>query len=73
LQVKKRQIEQSPKQQSKWSNKQRIVEENALLKQHRGQLPREKESMRIELCACKRRTRKLAPDFGKDRSKIRSL
>jgi len=73
LQVKKRQIEQSPKQQSKWSNKQRIVEENALLKQHRDQLLWEKESMRIELCAFKRRTRKLALDFGKDHPKIHSF
>jgi len=49
------------------------VEENALLKQERDQLLREKESMRIELCACRRRTRKLTLHLGKDRSKIRSL
>ena len=77
MQVKKRRIEQSPKQQSKWSNKQRIVEENALLKQllkqEHDQLLREKESMKIELCACRRRTRKLTLHLGKDRSKIRSL
>jgi DNA repair exonuclease SbcCD ATPase subunit len=69
----KKRIEQSPKQRSWRSNKRRIVEENALLKQEHDQLLREKESMKIELCACRRRMRKLTLDLGKDCSKIRSL
>jgi hypothetical protein len=39
------------------------VEENALLKQERNQLLQEKESMMIELCACKRIIRKLQSKY----------
>jgi hypothetical protein len=49
------------------------VEENKLLKQHRDRLLQEVEEMKIELCASKRRTRKLLVEQAKDQRKISSL
>jgi hypothetical protein len=69
----KRGRDQSQIQQRWWQNQRRIVEENALLKQDRDRLLQEAEEVRKELCASRRKARKLIMGQAKDRETICSL